>query len=200
MTPSFSDPGLGGHRDAAAIEGGIAMNVVRSCLVGLLGLISVGAMSSPASATWLGLADGTYNVTLSCVFSSVIPCPSTIHGTMTIAGAGATAFDFLVNGQAFVGVPTSGTVTTVLFGTDQVSSLDLSPFSALSLQDFLTGGFPGLTQQSWVYCNNFTPSSCTPATDGNWTAAAVPEPSTLALFGSGLAGLGALRRRRKAKA
>lgn len=162
------------------------MNIIRYCFVGLLGLMSVGAMSSPASATWLGLADGAYNVTLSCVTSSVIPCPSTIHGTMTIAGAGATAFNFLVNGQAFVGVPTNGTATTVLFGTDEFSTLDLSPFSFLSLQNFLTGGFPGLTQQSWAYCNNFSPTSCTPATDGNWTAAAVPEPPGLALFVLGL--------------
>jgi len=158
------------------------MNIVRSCFVGLLVLMSV---SSPASATWLSLADGTYNVTLSCVTSSVIPCPSTIGGTMTIAGAGATAFDFVVNGQAFVGVPGNATLTTI-FGTDQVSYLNLSPFSFLSLQYFLTGGFSGLTPQSWSYCNNFGPGSCTPNTVGNWTAAAVPEPPGLTLFALGL--------------
>jgi hypothetical protein len=161
------------------------MNIIRSCFAGLLALMGVDAMSSPASATWLGLADGTYNVTLSCVTSSVIPCPSTIGGTMTIAGAGATAFDFAVNGQAFVGVPTNGTFTGI-FGTDEFSFLDLSPFSSLSLQNFLTGSFPGLSPQSWVYCNNFSPASCTPATEGNWTAAAVPEPPGLALFVLGL--------------
>lgn len=175
------------------------MNFVRSCFVGLSMLMSIDAMSSPASATWLGLADGTYDVTLSCVTSSVIPCPSTIGGTMTIAGAAATAFNFAVNGQAFVGAPGNATVTTGL-GTDQVSFLDLSPFSFLSLQDFLTGGFPGLTQQSWGYCNNFDPTHCTPDTAGNWTAVVVPEPPGLPLFmlGLGIMGIAGVTRRRSA--
>jgi len=166
-------------------------------MVGLLLLASVGTMSSPASANWLGLADGTYDVTLTCVSSSVIACPSTIDGTMTIAGGAATAFDFTVNGQAFVGAPTNTTASGG-FGTDEIAVLDLSPFSFLSLQHFLTGGFPGLTQNSWGYCNNFSANSCTPATVGNWTAAAIPEPPGIGLFVLGLAILavaGVIRRR-----
>jgi hypothetical protein len=173
------------------------MNRIKSCMVGLLTLMSVGTLSSPANATWLGLADGTYDVTLSCVFSLVISCPSTIDGTMTIAGGTATAFDFTVNGQAFVGAPTSSTVTTAL-GTDEVSLLTLSPFSGLDLQNFLTGGIPGLTQHSWGYCVNVTAVSCAPTTAGNWTAVAIPEPPALALFLLGLgfmAAAGVTRRR-----
>ena len=118
---------------------------------------------------------------------------------MTIAGSAATAFNFLVNGQAFVGAPGNATVTTAL-GTDQVSFLDLSPFSFLSLQDFLTGGFPGLAQQSWGYCNNVAPSLCSPDTQGNWTASPVPEPPGLTLFllGLGIMALTGVTRRRSA--
>jgi hypothetical protein len=178
------------------------MRILKAALLGLSALLIVAAETRSASATWLGLADGTYDVTLSCVTSSVIACPSTIDGTITIAGAGATAFDFVVNGQVFVGAPINGTVTTAVFGTDEVSVLDLSPFSFLSLQDFLTGGFPGLTQQSWGYCNNFDATHCTPDTDGNWTAVAavVPEPPGMALFllGLGITALASVTRRRGA--
>jgi len=173
------------------------MSIIRSCFIGFLALMSVAAMPSPAGATWLGLADGTYDVTLSCVTSPVIPCPSTIDGTMTIAGAGATAFDFTVNGQIFDGVPTNGTDSS-MFGTDEHSGLGLSPFSFLLLQDFSTGGFPGLTPQSWSYCNNIgDPSSCSLLTNGNWT---VPEPPGMALFvlGLGIIALAGVTRRRGA--
>jgi hypothetical protein len=175
------------------------MKIVRSLVAGLCVLVGVATMSSPASATWLGLDDGTYDVTLTCVFSSVIPCPSTISGTITIAGAGATAFDFVVNGESFVGAPDNGTVTTI-FGTDEVSSLQVAPFSFLSLQHFLVGSLPGLSPDSWIYCNTFTPTSCTPATDGNWTAVRVPEPPVMALFSLalGLMALAGVGRRRRA--
>lgn len=180
------------------------MHRARLRILGLVTLMSAAVMSSSAHATWLGLADGTYDVTLTCVISTVIPCPSTIQGTMTIAGAGASAFDFTVNGQHFIGDPSDGTATGS-FGTDQFSTLDLSPFSFVSLQDFLSGNFPGLTQDSWAYCNNFDPTSCTPDTAGNWTATAaqtqaVPEPATITLVGFGLAALAwPLRGRRLAR-
>jgi len=173
------------------------MSIIRSCFVGLLGLMSVAAMSSPAGATWLGLADGSYDVALSCVTSTVIPCPSTIDGTMTIAGAGATAFDFTVNGQAFVGAPINDALTGGL-GTEELSIVELSPLSFLKLEDFLTGGNPGLSPQDWIYCNNVDPASCTPETLGNWTATAVPEPPGMTLFvlGLGIIALaGAMHRR-----
>jgi hypothetical protein len=81
--------------------------------------------------------------------------------------------------------------------------VDLVPFSGLSLEDFLTGGFPGLSPQSWGYCNNFDATHCTPDTAGNWTAvaAAVPEPPGIALFvlGLGIMALAGVTRRRSAQ-
>jgi hypothetical protein len=176
------------------------MRTISSFFVGFLALVSVTLSSSPARAGWLGLADGAYDVTLSCVSSTVISCPSTINGTMTIGSAGATAFDFTVNGQAFMGAPSNGTATTVL-GSDEFSFVDQSPFSFLSLQHFLTGGFPGLTADSWGYCNNFDPTHCTPATQGNWTAklVSVPEPAAWAMMFIGFGAIGATMRTARRK-
>lgn len=109
---------------------------------------------------------------------------------MTIAGSGATAFDFIVNGQDFIGAPVNGTATSAV-GTDQFSRLDLSPFSTLALEHFLSGGFPGLTQDNWDYCNN-AGVGCTPLTNGNWT---VPEPPGVAVFVLGIVALAGVMRR-----
>ena len=68
-------------------------------------LALIGGLPGAAHATWLGLEDGAYNVTLECLFSSVIACPSTIHGQVTIAGAGASFLSVTVNGEVFSGDP-----------------------------------------------------------------------------------------------
>ena len=45
----------------------------------LLSVIASLSLALPAQATWLGLSDGNYDVTLTCTTSSVIPCPSQIR-------------------------------------------------------------------------------------------------------------------------
>jgi hypothetical protein len=173
------------------------MRKFKSYVFGLLAPLIVAAMPQSAQATWLGLADGTYDVTLSCLFSSVISCPTDIHGTMTIGGSGASAFDFTVNGQHFVGDPANSVATNGVY-TDQFSSLMLSPFSFLSLINDLTPNPFGLpTPHWWGYCNNFDATHCTPDTNGGWTAdqiAAAPEPASLGLLALGFAAVLGWRR------
>ena len=57
------------------------MRILRSLAVAALAIgAGLGALPNAAKADWLGLTDGTYDVTLTCVLSSVIPCPSQIAG------------------------------------------------------------------------------------------------------------------------
>jgi len=157
-----------------------------------------------AQASWLSLSDGQYAVDLNCTVSTVMACPSVIHGTLTIQGSQATAMNVTIDGLDFVGDP-GDTLFSVPQISDENSQLVLSPFSFLSLRYITSGsiGSFGTGDLWWVYCNNVNPNACTPATQGLWSATPlvnVPEPAPLALLAAALlASTVVPRRRRRAR-
>lgn len=151
-----------------------------------------------AQASWLNLADGHYAVDLTCTSSTTIPCPGVIQGTLTVQGTGISDFDFTINGQHFDGDPGEFTFANAIVSFDGSQEI-LTPFSFLSLRYITAGsiGAFGTGDRWWVYCDSNSPSTCSPDTQGLWSATlinAVPEPASLALMAAAAAG--ALLRRR----
>lgn len=179
--------------------------VRKLAFVALPAVIAAAALAPQAArASWMNLSDGQYAVDLTCTFSSTIPCPGVVQGTLTVQGAGITAFDFTVNGQHFSGDPEEFTFTNPLVSFDG-SQVVLTPFSFLSLR-YITAGSVGAFDTGdrwWVYCDNNSASTCTPDTQGLWSATqinAVPEPAPLALLvAAAAAGVMSRRQRRLAR-
>lgn len=160
---------------------------------------ALASFTAPASAAWLGLADGDYSVNLHCDSSTEISCPSDIGGTMTLAGGQVTAMNFSLNGDSFVGDPFDTVVDGNLVDTES-STLSGTPFNFLSLRLITAGqiGSYGTGDRWWVYCNNVG-ANCTPNTTGLWSAQRVDrvsEPALPALLLAGGLAAAVVRRRR----
>lgn len=169
------------------------MKLLKSLFIPLLAAFSTLLWSGSASALWLGLADGNYNVSFTgCSNLDANLCPTT--GSLSIGGDSATLFSFAVNGQLFEGDPAD-----YLQYSNERSDLVLqSPFSFFSLIHT-----PGLNQPEYaVYCVNEAVDACRPIAsfwEATLVTAPVPEPGTFLLAGLGLFGLAYIRRRRRVR-
>lgn len=162
--------------------------------------------SSSASATWLSLADGEYDLTLTTCSSGIISCPaSPFTGLLTINGAGADFLSITINGESFEGNPfdfiqVDAGNSAITYNRSSINQQTATTFSFFSLVDPAFVSLPTM-DNLWIYCSNSsTPNQvqCTPGTSGEWSATlrptAVPLPSTILLLGLGLIALGSARR------
>lgn len=178
---------------------------MKQSLPGLWALLLALVGLQPAQAAWMGLADGDHLINLNCTQSSQIACPSTTTGSLSVAGSNVVAFNFVIDGVAFVGDPAEGHVDGSLVDFDYALMQTASPLTFLSLRLITDGqiGSFGVGDLWWVYCNETAnPNACTPNTTGLWTAqlvpAGVPEPPSPAPLGAALGALAWAARRRRA--
>jgi len=166
-------------------------------------LLAALAIPAASQATWLDLPDGSYDVTLSCAsVSNTLPvsCPSDFHASLTVSGTGASAMSTSFNNQTFAGDPTDAVFTFSVYSSERSVLYD-TPFSFIYLANDLAQPNPnGLSDHWWLYCLNYSATTCAVAAEGNWVATAVspaPEPSTVVMVGLGLAGMALVQRRRR---
>jgi hypothetical protein len=159
--------------------------------------------TTPAVADWVGLGDGQYQVTLSCIQSVTLDCSQTFVGTITVQGAGIDQLDVTIDSLDFAGDPGEN-ITGDQNGSSEGSIISHPVGAAMALRQVTAGtlfGY-GTGERFWAYCSDLPNSqSCLADTLGTWTAArigTVAEPSALAaaLLGLGLAAATGQTRRR----
>lgn len=181
------------------------MKSLRKIFAHLCLLVSAALWSGSTSATWLNLADGQYDLTLTTCSSQVISCPATAFtGSLTISGAGASFLSIAINGELFAGDPfdfvqISG---SDFYDRSNLDHLTTTAYSFFSLVDPAFAFLPNFANL-WIYCSDTSTLSqltCTPGTIGEWSAtlrpSEVPVPGTILLMALGLIALGYTRHRR----
>jgi hypothetical protein len=166
---------------------------LRRLFLGLT-LCIVGALDATSTrATILGLGDGTYDVTLTCVFSDCAPAGplGPFMGTLTVSGNDVTdwSFTFPTAAYGFADVFSGNPQETILMFGDEIVSGSAASSAELQIATF---GSP-----RWNV--NFGGAQ---VIHGPWTAVLqdprqrVSEPASAIPILSGLAALAAVARRR----